>query len=334
MAGGYALGDGPLASASLYDPATNTFGPTGSLAEARGEQSSTLLQDGRVLVAGGGIAGWVFAGSFLDSAELYDPAKGTFSATGSLATPREAHTATLLADGRVLIAGGMETQERSVASAELYDPKTGTFSPTGSMATARAWHTATLLSDGRVLIAGGSPAAWSSGSTLASAEVYDPKTGAFTTTGPMTYSRSFHTATLLADGRVLMTGGSNGSVESLFSAEIYDPKTGAFSATGRMTDGREYHTATRLVDGRVLVAGGGGDYVNRNFLASAELYDVGTGTFSRTGSLTDARTNHTASLLADGRVLVTGGYGADAPLASAELYDPKTGAFSPAGAGG
>jgi hypothetical protein len=333
VAGGYALGDGPLASASLYDPATNKFSPTGSLAEARGEQSSTRLPDGRVLIAGGGIAGWVFSGTFLASAELYDPKTGTFSATGSLGTPREAHTSTLLEDGRVLIAGGVEMPNQSLASAELYDPKTGTFSATGSMATARAWHTATLLPDGRVLVAGGWPAGWSSGSALASAEIYDPKTGRFAATGSMIGGRTFHAATSLADGRVLVTGGQDTAAD-LASAEIYDPKTGMFTATGSMIGGREYHTATLLVDGRVLVAGGGSDYTNRYFHASAELYDPKTGTFGPTGPLTDARTNHMASLLADGRVLVTGGYGAEAPLASAELYDPKTGTFSPAGAGG
>ena len=332
VAGGYALGDGALASASLYDPVTNTFSPTGSLAEARGEQSSTLLSDGRVLIAGGGIAGWVFSGTFLASAELYDPKTGTFSATGSLGTPREAHTSTLLKDGRVLITGGVETQNQSLASAELYDPKTGTFSATGSMATARAWHTATLLSDGRVLVAGGWPAGWSSVSALASAEIYDPKTGRFTATGPMIGERTFHAATLLADGRVLFTGGM-GTAENLASAEIYDPKAGTFTATGSMSVGREYQTATLLADGRVLVAGGGGDYTNRQFLASAELFDPKTGTFSPTGSLTDARTNHMATLLADGRVLVTGGYGAQAPLANAEIYDPSGGTFSPAGSG-
>ena len=332
VAGGYALGDGPLASASLFDPATNTFSPTRSLAEARGEQSSTLLPDGRVLIAGGGIAGWVFSGTFLASGELYDPETGTFSATGSMTTPREAHTATLLKDGRVLITGGVERQNQSLASAELYDPKTGTFSATGSMGTARAWHTATLLSDGRVLVTGGWPAGWSSTSVLASAEIYDPKTGRFTATGPMIGERTFHAATLLADGRVLVTGGM-GTFDDLPSAEIYDPKSGTFTATGDMRVGREYHTATLLADGRVLVAGGGGDYTNRRFIASAELYDPKAGTFTLTGSMTDARTNHMASLLADGRVLVTGGYGADAPLASAELFDPKAGTFSPAGGG-
>jgi hypothetical protein len=334
VAGGYALGDFPVASAVIYDPATNTFRATGSLAEARGYHTATLLSDGRVLVAGGGPASWPNAltgitGPFLASAELYKPRTGTFSPTGSMTTPREVHTATLLADGRVLITGGADYQSRAVASAEVYDPKTGRFSPTGSMTIARAFHTATLLADGRVLITGGSPAAWGTTDKLASAEIYDPKTGKFSATGSMTEPREFHTATMLADGRVLVAGGSGSSVDDLASVEIYDPSTGRFTATGSLHDGRTYHTATLLADGHVLIAGGGSDYTNLKFLASAELYDPATGTFSLTGPLGEARSYHAATLLADGRVLVTGGYGAVAPLASAEIYDPRTGTFSP-----
>jgi hypothetical protein len=207
------------------------------------------------------------------------------------------------------------------------------FSPTGSMTTARAFHTATLLADGRVLIVGGSPAAWGTTLKLASAEVYDPMTGTFTHTGPVSGEREGDTATMLADGRVLVAGGSSTSQEDLASAEIYDPRIATFTATGRMVDGREYQAATLLSDGHVLVVGGGGDYANRLFLGSAELYDARAGTFVPTASLAVARTYQTVSLLGDGRVLVTGGYGAVAPLASAEIYDPVTGAFSPAGSG-
>jgi len=202
------------------------------------------------------------------------------------------------------------------------------------MATARGYHTATRLADGRVLVIGGSADAWTSNAPLiASAEIYDPKAGTFSTTGQLNVARAWHTATLLADGRVLITGGQSTGGEQLASAELYDPGTGRFTPTGSMEVGREYHTATLLNDGRVLVAGGGGDYTNLNFLASAELFDPKTGTFTATGPMADARTYHGASLLPDGRVLVTGGYGAKAPLASAELFDPKAGTFSPAGTG-
>jgi type II secretory pathway component GspD/PulD (secretin) len=188
-------------------------------------------------------------------------------------------------------------------------------------------------------VAGGSPAAWGTTAHLASAEIYDPKAGTFAATGPMAEGRDFNTATLLADGRVLIAGGSTGSqqddpaavTDDVASAELYDPKTGTFARTGGMIVGREYHTATLLANGRVLVVGGGGDYLNRLFIASAEIFDPSTGTFVATGPLAVARTYASAVRLDDGRVLVTGGYGAVAPLASAEIYDPATGAFSPAG---
>ncbi len=326
--GGLDFADLALASATLYDPTAGTFGPTGSMGTARAFFTATLLPDGRVLVAGGGPPQWSHPGPDLASAELYDPKTGTFSPTGSMGIPREDHTATPLRDGRVLITGGNDTGDHAVATAELYDPKTGKFSPTGSMATARGYHTATLLSDGRVLVAGGDPCGWAGCARLATAEIYDPKTGKFTATGSMATDRGFHTATLLHDGRVLVAGGDSSSY--LVSAELYDPKTGTFSATGSMTTPRVYTTASLLADGRVLVAGGGGDYTNRNFLATAEIFDPATGTFSATGSMSEARTWFQANLLAEGRVLVTGGYGDLAPLATAELYDPKTGTFSPA----
>ena len=338
VVGGYDLGDGALASAVLYDPRSDTFSSTGSLAEARGYQTATMLANGRVLITGGGPASWPgsitgITGPILASAELYDAGTGTFGPTGAMATPREGHTATRLRDGRVLIAGGADYQAHALASAELYDPTAGTFSPTGSMSTARAFQTATLLADGRVLIAGGSPAAWGTTSKLASAEIYDPRTGTFSASGSMTLERDFHTATGLADGRVLIAGGSGTSAEDLASAEIFDAGAGTFSPTGAMTVGREYQSATRLADGRVLLVGGGSDYVTRAFIASAEIYDPRTGSFSATGSLAVARTYHAATVLTDGRVLVTGGYGAAAPLASAEIYDPTSGTFTSAGSG-
>jgi hypothetical protein len=342
VAGGYGGPGGGfedvLDSADLYDPSTNTFSATGPLISARGLHTATLLADGRVLIAGGGPASWTSSvGAYLSSVELYDPTTGLFSDAGSMTTPREDHTATLLPDGRVLIVGGNDVGSHAVTSAELYDPTTGVFTATGSMMTARGFHTATLLSDGRVLVAGGDPAAWSDNAFLASAEIYDPKTEAFTPTGSMAVGRFYPTATLLTDGRVLIIGGTSSGGSSLTTAELYDPTTGSFSQTGRMAEGRVYQTATLLPDGRVLVAGGcvrGRDYASCVFRASAELYDPTTGTFAATGPMSSSRVYHTATLLPDGQVLVAAGVGevADsAPLASAELYDPVTGTFGPAG---
>jgi Kelch motif. len=330
LAGGFDGHDTALASGSIYDPITRTFSLTGNMADARGLLTSTTLQDGRVLMAGGGVVNWTAAAGvpFLTTAELFDPATGTFTTTGSMSTAREGHTATLLLDGRVLIAGGTNVINNALTSAEIYDPKTGKFSPTGSMFSPRAFHAAALLEDGRVLITGGTTGTWDSGAGATSAEVFNPKTGAFSATGSMTIGRAWHTATLLLDGRVLLTGGTTSSNQN--AAELYDPKTGTFAATGSMTIGRLYHTAMLLQDGRVLVVGGGGDYANANFLASAEIWDPKTRTFTATGSLGATRTYHTATRLTDGRVLVTGGYSATGPLPTGEIFDPKTGLFSPA----
>jgi Galactose oxidase, central domain/Kelch motif len=337
IAGGY-FDNVPISSADLYDPKTGTFTATGPMTTARGFDTATRLADGRVLVAGGNPGNWDFAGELINSAELYDPNTGTFSPTGSMTTARDVHTATLLLDGRVLVTGGDDTYPHPVASAELYDPKTGTFSPTGSMTTVRDWHTATLLADGRVLVAGGTALGMQSGTSfLASAEVYDPKTGRFTATGSMSAARASHVATLLPDGRVLVTGGQHeDSGASLASAELYNPKTGKFTSTGPMTAARTFHDATVLADGRVLVTGGdldGWGY-SGHYLASAEIFDPKTGTFTATGSMTDVRTSLTTTLLPDGRVLAAGGYDGKADLATAELYDPKTGTFSPTSPGG
>jgi WD40 repeat protein len=182
-----------------------------------------------------------------------------------MANARLDDTVTLLSDGRVLVTGGIDNTGKTLASAELYDPKTGKFSPAGSMTTTRAFHTATLLSDGRVLIAGGEKkdtgvCASCSTPSLASAELYDPATGKFIPTGLMTTGRFSQTATLLLDGQVLIAGGAkdNSFTASLASAELYDPKTGTFTATGSMANARQNNTATLLSDGRVLIAGSAG----------------------------------------------------------------------------
>ena len=200
----------------------------------------------------------------------------------------------------------------------------GGWQPADALNEGRFRHTATPLRDGRVLVAGGSRK-----QALSSAELYDPATKGWTRTGRLGRSRQAHSATLLADGRVLVAGGfGTGGGNALNSAELYDPATGSWSSTGSLNQARDSHTATLLADGRVLVAGGEGQGSSHGGLASAEIYDPATGTWTPTGSLGQAREQHTATLLANGRVLVAGGEApGGAALASAELYDPASGTY-------
>ena len=301
---------------------------TGSLNVAVSGHTATLLSDGRVLVAGGSSEKF----GFHDFAELYDPAKGTWDLTGSLNAFRSDHTATLLPNGQVLVTGGASVFNLPVQSAELYDTNTGTWSMTGSLLEARYGHTATLFQNGTVLIAGGANDA-ELFSFSAGAELYDPVTGTWRSTGNLNTERYQHTATLLPSGKILVAGGYNWPSLSLNTAELYDPATGTWSGTGSLNTDRAGHTATLLPTGKVLVAGGY-NLGEKSFtpLNSAELYDPATGTWSVTGSLNIARSDHSASLLSNGKVLVAAGQiDGTFPVASlngAELYDPATGIWS------
>ncbi|HEX5411148.1 MAG TPA: kelch repeat-containing protein [Terriglobia bacterium] len=312
--------------------ASGLFSPVGDLQHARVNHTATVLPNGKVLVAGGAEKKPLFL-SGLASAEIFDPTTALFTATSNMGSPRFAHTATLLTNGKVLVAGGYgasgldgqmdPTPPPAFDSAELYDPATGTFMPTGKMSAARAGHTATLLPNGKVLIAGGARDL----TEVATAEIYDPATGTFTATGSLGTARAGHTATLLSDGNVLMAGGSD-STAPLISAEIYNTVTGSFAPTANMGTPRTSHTAARLADGRVLVAGG---YDGTADTATAELYDPSTGSFKTTGAMGTVREEHTATLLSDGDVLIAGGSSASETLASAEIYSPATGSFAPTG---
>jgi N-acetylneuraminic acid mutarotase len=313
------------ASAEIYDPAAGRWTAAGSMTVSRSSHTATLLPDGTVLVAGGNRATAASGISDQASAEIYDPIAGTWTATGRMTSTRIYHTATLLPDGTVLVAGGMGGPVSGAigieASAEVYDPVNGTWTATGRMTISRDYHTATLLPNGTVLLVGGEGGYHTPGMT--SAEIYDPASGTWTATGSMTTARYLHTATLLPVGNVLVAGGFNqisGTAMYFASAEIYDPAAGTWIVTGNMTTARCCHIATLLPDGTVLVAGGGGP----EELSSAEIYDPAAAAWTITASMITERGNHTATLLPNETVLAAGGEnnGGVFLVSSAELFHP------------
>jgi hypothetical protein len=337
-----------LASAELYDPRTRAWTATGSLHSPRAQHTATLLLDGRVLVEGGicpGTAGKGCPPQFsreLDpsgavaTAELYDPRTGKWNVTGSMTTPRAWHTATLLADGTVLVAGAEHADDNFgwpepfargiLPSTERYDPRTGKWTASGSMTRARTDQVAALLSNGKVLVAGGfGPLTAATHGALASADIYDPSTRKWAATGSLMTARAQGPAVaLLGDGQVLVAGGSDIGDTSppLASTELYDPNSGTWSTTGNLTTPRIAIAFTLLADGKVFIVGG---LDLTGTLSSAELFDPSTGNWNPAGSLTAARFGHTATLLADGRVLVVGGLSGDGVASSAELYNERSG---------
>lgn len=246
----------------------------------------------------------------------------SWNATGSMSTARHLHTATLLANGKVLVAGGFDNadQKRRIATTELYDPATGTWSDTGSMKVARGGHTAILLKNGKVLVAGCSDT---------TAELYDSATGTWSNTGSMNVLRcgtgiGNGGATLLADGKVLFATGDNG-----VTAELYDPANGTWSITGSLKTSRIWWDNAPLPNGKVLAAGG---WSGSSVLATAELYDPATGTWSSTGSMSRPYHFHAAVSLPNGKVLVAGGRDAGwRSIPVSQLYDPTTGIWNEIG---
>ena len=305
----------------------NVFTPTGSMPAPRAGHAAILLEDGKVLIAGGQTTG----GAAVASALLYDPNAGTFSPTGSLATARWDANSSILPDGRVLIAGGLTTGSVPLASAEIYDPAAGTFTAAAPMNVPRAYTSATAISDGRVIVPGGSNA----GGPIASADVFDPMTETFSlATVPLGSARFAAAVVGLEDGGALVAGG-NGSGSWLSASDVFSPSSSGFSATGAMPSGRDYAGVTLLGNGQVLIAGGysGPSSNPANSLSSATLYDPDSGTFGNAGSMAESRSGPRAVTLPDGRAMVVGGgVGNDVIVrSSAEIYTPETDAFTATG---
>jgi hypothetical protein len=326
IAGGGKLNNGGYndvySSAELFDPVTGRFTPTGSMTSARDHAMATLLANGKVLIAGGNGCDDpkhctnVDVGARLNSAEMYDPANGKFTRSGSMTDYRtgELAAATLLPDGKVLIVGDSEV-------ADVYDPSTGRFVRTGN--DPMNFATATLMHNGRVLVTGES---WDNDIV---AQLYDEQSGKFTTVSLAAGAQTIHyyqgqaiertwpeTATLLSDGHVLLFGGGY--------LETFDPVSGRCADGGYIApSGSAYEewtgdTASLLLNGDVLITGG----VNGSETDTALLYNPTDG-LSRAGSTLVSRTSETATLLPDGSVLVAGGADDNnSALASAELFKP------------
>ncbi|MFB9237864.1 Kelch repeat-containing protein [Plantactinospora siamensis] len=302
--------------------ATGAWTPAGDLAPTATwdgqHDGAVLLATGAVLVAGGADA----TSAPLARAAVFDPATGQWTVTGALHTPRRLHTVTALADGRVLAAGGTSAGAQfpapALAGAEIYDPASKAWTAAAAMHTARWGHSAARLPDGTVLVAGGTAvrSAQSLGA-LRSAERFDPATGAWTETAPMTDARTGHLSLVLGNGQVLVVGGSvptgHGDEAALAFCELYDPAADRWTPTGSLLVPRSRHQAVLLSPTSVLVTGGSppGPADDASFdpfsRATAELYDQATGVWSAAAPMPSGRNRHRAVPLGGGRALVIGG---------------------------
>ena len=285
----------------LYDPVTNRWSATGNLGGGYEASVAVLLPSGQVLFAGGRPS----TRTWTSQAWLYEPHSGSTTATGRMSVERTGvHTLTLLPNGKVLAVGSVaDTIAPYIFQAELFDPARGPWSLTADSASERFGHTATLLANGKVLVAGGG---CRSLCPAGSVELYDSVHGTWAPAGTPSLIRSYHTATLLPDGRVLVVGGQATSdvYTSLATAEIFDPVGGTWSPTGALSNARRGHSATLLPNGKVLVAGGTGSGGDKPLLASTEIYDPATGTWSPGAELGTASADHSALRLPNGKVLV------------------------------
>jgi N-acetylneuraminic acid mutarotase len=319
IAGGADPTGAPLAGTAVYDPTGNAWSGAGPLATARRAHTTTRLPDGGVLAAGGiGTAG------ALDSAERFDVAANAWAPVPPMSAARAGHSATVLRNGAVLITGGTGANGAALSTVDLFDPGARTWSAGIPMSDARSGHQAVLLDDGRVLVVGGAlPRGDGTAAAIAYCELYDPA-GTWSPTGSLTTARAGHQATLLTDGRVLVTGGDpvpapdgTYSPHSLASAEVYDPHTGTWSPAADMPGGRSRHRAVRARTGAVLVIGGTRGAAFGAGYRSVLAYDPAGDGWVAIGALALGRAGLAIVELADRRVLVAGG------LASADPVLPE-----------
>jgi N-acetylneuraminic acid mutarotase len=304
VAGGYTgpLGSVVLASAELYDPATNRWVEAAPMLVPHASHTATLLPDGKVLVASGRSSGGV--------AETYDPATNAWSRAGNLAVERTSATAILLTTGKVLVVGG---DAETSPPAELYDPGTNSWSQLPNTSTHHV-NVATPLSNGKVLVLG-DESNWS----YQFSAIYDPKSNTWSSIGrpPVSLAR----AVLLRNGKVLFVGNFMPSGDTRL-AELYDPVRDRWTPAARMEINGVWGTATALPDGRALVAGGsmsGGAIgcATDALCPNAEVYDPTQDAWIVTSPMATSRGGHTATLLTSGTVLIAGG-----STATAEIYHP------------
>lgn len=315
-----------------WDSSVGQFDVTWSLQE--GAAGGTITADGLYIAPGTPGTFHLIATSSHDSSLSATATVAVvsvgFATANDMGSARSGHTATALADGTVLVAGGTTD---AAHSAELFVPSSSIFKSTGAMVHARTGHCSSLLSDGRVLIAGGVDG---SGVLIKTAEIFDPATQTFTDATDLNGGRRGASCTTLASGKILIAGGHDSGDGYVLGAELYDASAGKFQVTGDMHSPRAQHAAIRLASGEVLLIAGDSEG------SSAELFDPARGIFLTTGSLIQARAHASATLLSNGKVLVLGGThtvppvgGGAAPapvsLDSAEIYDPATGAFQTAG---
>jgi hypothetical protein len=314
VVGGFIANEKQIAGVEVFDAKRQQFRMIDNAMTPRHSHTATLLPDGRVLITGG----YDLQANYLDTAEVFDPATARFALAGNMTVPRADHTAVRLADGRIAFIGGTSTRWTILDSIEIYDPKNGEFSEAGRMSVPRMSHTSVLLSDGRIFIAGGRNGRGSTVQIHNSSEIFDPRTGQSQPSTHMQTRRHKHDAVALADGRVLITGGSNehDSRGRYDSAEIFDPARNAFMPAAKMHMARYKHrgSSVLLPSGKVLIAGGA---------TRAEMYDPTTNTFAPVAGESRLQGHFPAVALLPSRgVLITGGYASpDSTSRSAWIYE-------------